>query len=185
MSENESELKLKTTVLDSAQIDRTLTRICHEILEKNAGASNIVFVGVITHGDTLARRMRHKMAEIEGADVPYGKLDISFYRDDFHTYLNPKVKATDIRFDISGKDVILVDDILYTGRTVRSALNALMDIGRPNSVQLAVLIDRGHRELPICADYVGKQVQSSRAEIVKLFLEEDDSREAAEIYEKQ
>ena len=175
---------LKSTVLTEEEIDRTLTRMAHQILEANDGADNIVFVGIITRGDTLARRLRHKVMDIEGADIPYGKLDISFYRDDFHTYISPEVKATDIRFNIDGKDVILVDDILYTGRTVRSGLNALMDIGRPKSVQLAVLVDRGHRELPIRADFVGKNVPSSTSEDVKLFLSEDDGRNAVEIYEK-
>ncbi len=175
---------LKSTVLNEEEIDRTLTRMAHQILEANEGADNIVFVGIITRGDTLARRLRHKVMDIEGADIPYGKLDISFYRDDFATHISPEVKATDIRFNIDGKDVILVDDILYTGRTVRSALNALMDIGRPRSVQLAVLIDRGHRELPIRADFVGKNVPSSASEEVVLSLAEDDGRNAVEIYEK-
>lgn len=182
MSENSK--PLKSVVLTGDEIDRTLTRMAHQILEFNEGADNIVFVGVVTRGDSLARRLRHKVMEIEGADIPYGKLDISFYRDDYATNFSPEIKMTDIRFNIDGKDVILVDDILYTGRTVRSALNALMDIGRPKTVQLAVLIDRGHRELPIRADFVGKNVPSSSHEDVKLFLEEVDDRNAVEIYEK-
>lgn len=181
---SEKSQKLKSVVLSDEEIDRTLTRIAHQILEANDGADNIVFVGVVTRGDSLARRLRHKVMEIEGADIPYGKLDISFYRDDFATNFSPEIKMTDIRFNIDGKDVILVDDILYTGRTVRSALNALMDIGRPKTVQLAVLVDRGHRELPIRADFVGKNVPSSSQEDVKLFLEEVDGRSAVEIYEK-
>ncbi len=181
---SEKSQKLKSVVLSDEEIDRTLTRIAHQILEANDGAGNIVFVGVVTRGDSLARRLRHKVMEIEGADIPYGKLDISFYRDDFATNFSPEIKMTDIRFNIDGKDVILVDDILYTGRTVRSALNALMDIGRPKTVQLAVLVDRGHRELPIRADFVGKNVPSSSQEDVKLFLEEVDGRSAVEIYEK-
>lgn len=182
MSENSK--PLKSVVLTGEEIDRTLTRMAHQILEFNEGADNIVFVGVVTRGDSLARRLRHKVMEIEGADIPYGKLDISFYRDDYATNFSPEIKMTDIRFNIDGKDVILVDDILFTGRTVRSALNALMDIGRPKTVQLAVLIDRGHRELPIRADFVGKNVPSSSHEDVKLFLEEVDGRNAVEIYEK-
>lgn len=182
MSENSK--PLKSVVLTGEEIDRTLTRMAHQILEFNEGADNIVFVGVVTRGDSLARRLRHKVMEIEGADIPYGKLDISFYRDDYATNFSPEIKMTDIRFNIDGKDVILVDDILYTGRTVRSALNALMDIGRPKTVQLAVLIDRGHRELPIRADFVGKNVPSSSHEDVKLSLEEVDGRNAVEIYEK-
>lgn len=182
MSENSK--KLKSEVLNGDEIDRTLTRMAHQILEFNEGADNIVFVGIVTRGDSLARRLRHKVMDIEGADIPYGKLDISFYRDDFHTNFSPEIKETDIRFNIDGKDVILVDDILYTGRTVRSALNALMDIGRPKTVQLAVLIDRGHRELPIRADFVGKNVPSSSSEIVELLLEEVDGENSVNIYEK-
>ena len=181
---SEENKKLKSVVLTDSEIDRTLTRIAHQILEANEGAKNIVFVGVVTRGDSLARRLRHKVMEIEGSDIPYGKLDISFYRDDFATNINPEIKMTDIRFDIDGKDVILVDDILFTGRTIRSALNALMDIGRPKTVQLAVLIDRGHRELPIRADFVGKNVPSSKEEDLRLYLEEVDGRNAVEIYER-
>lgn len=181
---SEATKKLKSIVLTEEEIDRTLTRMAHQILEANDGAENIVFVGVVTRGDSLARRLRHKVMDIEGADIPYGKLDISFYRDDFATNFSPEIKMTDIRFDIDGKDVILVDDILYTGRTVRSALNALMDIGRPKTVQLAVLIDRGHRELPVRADFVGKNVPSSSNEDVKLFLEEVDGKNSVEIFEK-
>ena len=164
----------KSVCMDAAEIERSLMRIAHQILEANHGAKNIALVGIVTRGDILARML-------EGVKVPFGHLDISFYRDDFATYLSPEVLSTNIPFDVDGKDIILVDDILYTGRTIRSALDALMDIGRPATVQLAVLIDRGHRELPIRADFVGKNVPSSREESVRLFLEEVDGRSEVDI----
>ncbi len=167
--------------MDAGEIERSLTRIAHQILEKNKGAQSIAIVGIVTRGDLLAKRLADKIKEIEGVDVPLGRLDISFYRDDFATYVSPEVLSTDIMFDIDGLDVILVDDVLYSGRTIRAALDALMDIGRPETVQLAVLIDRGHRQLPIRADYVGKNVPSSTDENVRLFLEETDGRSQVEI----
>ena len=172
---------LKTVVMDEQGIERSLTRMAHEIIEKNKGAANIAIVGIVTRGDLLAKRLADKVSEIEGVDVPLGRLDISFYRDDFALYVSPEVLSTDIMFDIDGLDVILVDDVLYTGRTVRAALDALMDIGRPESVQLAVLIDRGHRQLPIHADFVGQVVPSSKNESVRLFLEETDGKSEVEI----
>ena len=166
--------KLKTVCMDADEIERSLTRIAHQILEANKGADNIALVGIVTRGDLLAKRLADKIEQIEGVKVPLGRLDISFYRDDFATYLAPEVLSTDILFNIDGMTVVLVDDVLYTGRTVRAALDALMDIGRPAAVQLAVLVDRGHRELPIRADFVGKNVPSSSEENVRLFLEEVD-----------
>ncbi len=174
---------VKTVCMDADEIERSLTRIAHQILEYNHGADNIALVGIVTRGDLLAKRLVEKIAEIEGVDVPLGRLDISFYRDDFATHLAPEVHSTDILFDLDGKDVVLVDDVLYTGRTIRAALDALMDIGRPAAVQLAVLVDRGHRELPIRADYVGKNVPSSADENVRLFLEEVDGVSEVEILE--
>lgn len=171
----------RSSILEADGIERSLTRIAHEILEHNGGAENIAIVGIVTRGDILARTLVEKIQEIEGVDVPLGRLDISFYRDDFATHLSPEVLSTDILFDIDGKDVILVDDVLYTGRTIRAALDALMDIGRPETVQLAVLIDRGHRQLPIRADYVGKNVPSSSEENVRLLLEETDGVSRVEI----
>ena len=165
---------VRSIVMQEDGIDRSLRRIAHEILEKNGGADNIALVGILTRGDVLAARLARLIAEIEGTEVPLGSLDISFYRDDFATYLAPEVLSTDILFDIDGRDVVLVDDVLYTGRTIRAALDALMDIGRPRTVQLAVLIDRGHRELPIRADYVGKNVPSAEDENVRLLLQETD-----------
>lgn len=172
---------VKSVCMDADEIERSLTRIAHQILEANKGAEGIALVGVVTRGDLLAKRLASKIEAIEGQDVPLGKLDISFYRDDFATYFSPEVHSTDIPFDIDGMTVVLVDDVLYTGRTIRAALDALMDIGRPAAVQLAVLVDRGHRELPIRADYVGKNVPSSSDENVRLFLEEVDGSSAVEI----
>ena len=173
--------KVKSVVMDEAEIERSLTRIAHQILEANHGSSNLGLVGIVTRGDLLAKRLADKIAEIEGKDVPLGSLDISFYRDDFLINLAPEIHATHIPFDVDGKDIVLVDDVLYTGRTIRAALDAIMDLGRAKTVQLAVLVDRGHRELPIRADYVGKNVPSSHEENVRLFLEEVDGQTAVEI----
>ncbi len=165
----------KAKIMDKEAIKRALRRIAHEIIEKNKGIENIVLVGIRRRGVPLAQRLQRYLKEIEGIDVPVGSLDITLYRDDLNLKLEqPKVGKTDINFSIENKDVILVDDVLYTGRTVRSALDALMDIGRPKTVQLAVLIDRGHRELPIKADYVGKNVPTSRKEQIEVRLEEID-----------
>lgn len=169
--------------MDADEIERSLTRIAHQILEANHGASNIALVGILTRGDLLAHRLASKIKQIEGTDVPLGALDISFYRDDFAMHLSPEVHSTDIRFDIDGLTVVLVDDVLFTGRTIRAALDALSDFGRPSCVQLAVLVDRGHRELPIRADFVGKNVPSSSHENVRLFLEEVDGVSAVEVLE--
>ena len=181
MSDSSKTGSVKTVVMDGDGIERSLTRIAHEILERNKGAGNIAIVGIVTRGDLLAKRLVDKIEEIEGVRVPLGRLDISFYRDDFATYLSPEVHSTDILFDIDGLDIVLVDDVLYTGRTIRAALDALMDIGRPGTVQLAVLIDRGHRQLPIRADFVGKNVPSAADENVRLFLEETDGKSEVEI----
>lgn len=172
---------VKSVCMEAAEIERSLTRIAHEILEANKGADGLAIVGIVTRGDLLAERLADKIEAIEGAAVPRGSLDISFYRDDFATYFSPEVHSTKIPFNIDGMKVVLVDDVLFTGRTVRAALDALMDIGRPQCVQLAVLVDRGHRELPIRADYVGKNVPSARTESVRLYLEEVDGVTAVEI----
>ena len=174
---------VKNVCMDSDEIERSLTRMAHQILEKNHGAQNLAIVGIVTRGDLIAKRLADKIRAIEGLDVPIGSLDISFYRDDFATHLFPEVHSSRILFDIDGKDIVLVGDVLFTGRTIRAALDALMDIGRPKTVQLAVLVDRGHRELPIRADYVGKNVPSSANENVRLFLEESDGRSEVEILE--
>ena len=145
----------------------------------------MALVGIVTRGDLLAQRLAAKIKEIEGVDVAQGSLDISFYRDDYLTSLAPEVHSTHIPFDVTGRTIVLVDDVLYTGRTIRAALDALMDLGRPSSIQLAVLVDRGHRELPIRADFVGKNVPSSHDENVRLFLEESDGISAVEIMDIQ
>ena len=141
--------KPKAVIMDETAINRALTRIAHEILERNEGCDNLALVGIVTRGDLLAKQLVDKIEEIEGVRVPLGSLDISFYRDDFATFA-PEVHASRIDFDVDGKRIVLVDDILYTGRTIRAALDAIMDLGRPSRVELAVLVDRGHRELPIC-----------------------------------
>ena len=172
---------VKMICMDESEIERSLSRMAHQILEYNKGANNIVLVGIVTRGDLLAKKLAAKIQEIEGVEVKQGKLDISFYRDDFASYLSPEVHSTEIPFNIDNKRIVLVDDILYTGRTIRCALDAIMDLGRPSSVQLAVLVDRGHRELPIRADFVGKNVPSSRDENVRLFLKEVDGISSVEI----
>ena len=168
--------------MDAAEIERSLTRIAHQVLEANHGTKDLALVGIVTRGDMLAEQLVRKIAEIEGVDIPLGHLDISFYRDDYLTHLAPEVHGTNIPFDIDGKHIVLVDDILFTGRTIRAALDALMDLGRPQTVQLAVLVDRGHRELPIRADYVGKNVPSASDESVRLFLEEVDGRSEVDVF---
>ena len=178
------EYRTKATVMDAEAISRAVTRIAHEILEANKGAANLAFVGIVTRGAALAEILAAKVLEIEGAEVPVGTLDISFYRDDLAIRLSPEVHRTDIPFDVEGRDVILVDDVLFTGRTIRAAMDAIMDYGRPCSIQLAVLVDRGHRELPIRADFVGKNVPSSRRERVKVYTQALDGRDAAEILER-
>ena len=158
----------KTQVLDEAALDRALTRIAHEILEKNGGAEDVTFVGLRTRGVTLAQRLAAKIARIDGSTLPVGTLDITLYRDDLDLRGAPVIRGTDIPFSIKNKTVVLVDDVLFTGRTVRAALDALIDLGRPRMIQLATLIDRGHRELPIQVDYVGKNIPTARAEEVSL-----------------
>jgi pyrimidine operon attenuation protein/uracil phosphoribosyltransferase len=165
-------------LMDEAEIRRALTRIAHEILERNKGASSLVLVGIAARGDDLARRLAAEIQRIEGAEVPVGVLDITFYRDDIGLRAEaPEVHETRIGFDITGHTVVLVDDVLFTGRTIRSAMDALVDFGRPRAVQLAVLVDRGHRELPIRADYVGKNVPTRADEQVRVALREVDGED--------
>lgn len=174
-------LQTKAVVMDEQAVNRSLTRIAHEILEANDGARGIALVGIVTRGDVLAAQLATRIEGIEGVSVPVGRLDISFYRDDIGQYLSPQLHRTDIRFSLEGKTVVLVDDVLYTGRTVRAAMDALRDFGRPARIQLAVLVDRGHRELPIRADFVGKNVPSSQEESVRFFHEAIDGRTSVEI----
>lgn len=174
----------KSKVVDKQGLDRLLTRISHEILEKNKGSDNLVLMGMKTRGEFLAKRIHEKIKQIDNVDLPLGVLDVTLYRDDFRTSLKqPQVSVSNITFDINEKDVILIDDVLYTGRTVRSALNALMDFGRPASIQLFILVDRGHRELPIRADYVGKNIPTSQNQEIKLKMEEVDGEDAIYLVE--
>ncbi len=171
----------KKIIMTAADIRRTLARIAHEIMERNRSIEPLVLVGMRTRGVPLARRLAANIASFEGTEVPVGVLDFSLYRDDLSSLdLQPVVKRTDIPVSIDGKDIVLVDDVLYTGRSTRAAMDALIDLGRPRSIQLAVLVDRGHRELPLRADYVGKNVPSSRGEEVRVHLcETDDIDEVA------
>ncbi|WP_102271526.1 bifunctional pyr operon transcriptional regulator/uracil phosphoribosyltransferase PyrR [Cytobacillus massiliigabonensis] len=176
----------KAIVLDEQAIRRALTRIAHEIIEKNKGIEGCVLVGIRTRGIYLARRLAERIQQIEGANIPVGEIDITLYRDDLSKVTvdeEPLVKGSEIPIDITNQKVILVDDVLYTGRTVRAALDALVDIGRPSSVQLAVLVDRGHRELPIRADYVGKNIPTSSSEKIVVELNEVDEHEHVSIFE--
>jgi pyrimidine operon attenuation protein/uracil phosphoribosyltransferase len=177
--------RLKAEVLDEAALDRALTRIAHEILERNAGAADLAFVGLRTRGVSLARRLAAKIARIDGAVLPVGTLDITLYRDDLDLRGAPLIRGTDIPFPVKGKTVILVDDVLFTGRTIRAALDAIIDLGRPRMIQLAILIDRGHRELPIRPDYVGKNLPTSRRESVAVQLREHDLEDRVVIEEPE
>lgn len=174
----------KNQIMDENGVRRALTRIAHEIIEKNKGVENIYLVGIRNRGVPLAERLVKRIKEIEGTDLPIGVVDITLYRDDLTTLAyHPVVHHTDLPFDITGKTVILVDDVLYTGRTTRAAMDAIFDMGRPSSIQLAVLVDRGHRELPIRADYVGKNVPSSSKEIIAVQLSEVDGSDKVVINE--
>jgi pyrimidine operon attenuation protein / uracil phosphoribosyltransferase len=185
MNRSASRLREKAQVLDEAALDRALTRIAHEILEKNSGASDVSFVGIRTRGVTLAHRLAAKIEKIDGTVLPVGVLDITLYRDDLDMRGAPVVRGTDIPFSIKGKNVVLVDDVLYTGRTIRAALDALIDLGRPHMIQLAILIDRGHRELPIRPDYVGKNLPTSRREVVAVRMKEHDGVDRVVIEEPE
>jgi pyrimidine operon attenuation protein/uracil phosphoribosyltransferase len=178
-------LREKAQVLDDAALDRALTRIAHEILERNGGATDLAFVGLRTRGVTLAHRLAAKIAAIDGASLPVGTLDITLYRDDLDMRGAPVIRGTDIPFSLKAKTVILVDDVLFTGRTIRAALDAIIDLGRPKMVQLAILIDRGHRELPIRPDYVGKNLPTSRRESVAVRLKEHDGEDRVVIEEPE
>ncbi len=168
-------------VLESADIARAIKRIAHEILERNRGPGDIVLVGIHKRGVPLAERLAAEIAQIEGERPPTGVLDVSFYRDDIAIRRPDQISSTDFPFDVQGKTVVLVDDVLFTGRTVRAAIDALVDFGRPRAVQLAVLIDRGHRELPIRADFIGKNLPTSMKEDVKVMLSETDGQDSVEI----
>jgi len=173
-------------IMDKDNIRRAIVRISHEVLEKNKGIENLCIVGIRTRGVIIAERIYKYIQQIEGTEIPVGILDITLYRDDLTLIATqPLVRETQINFDINGKKIILVDDVLFTGRTIRAALDALIDFGRPASIQLAVLIDRGHRELPIRAEYVGKNIPTALEENVKVILEESDNQEDQVIVKKR
>lgn len=176
----------KAIVLDEQAIRRALTRIAHEIIERNKGIDDVVLVGIRTRGIFLARRLAEKISQIEGTDISVGELDITLYRDDLTIKTKnkePLVKGSDIPVNIHNKTVVLIDDVLYTGRTVRAGMDALIDFGRPGNIQLAVLIDRGHRELPIRADYVGKNIPTAKMEKIVVELTEVDKIDQVTIHE--
>lgn len=176
-------MKQKTEIMDEKALDRAMTRISHEIIEKNKGIEDIVLLGIHTRGVPLAKRLADKISVIEGIMLPVGMVDITKYRDDDKKSLyNSK---QEISFDITDKKVILVDDVLYTGRSVRAAMDAIVNLGRPRSIQLAVLVDRGHRELPIRSDFVGKNVPTSKDEIVVVMLKEIDNKDGVFIAEEE
>ncbi len=175
-------MNILQNILDESGFDRMISRLAHEILERNQGVENLVVIGLRTRGEFVAQRLAAKLGQIEGGGVQTGVLDVTLYRDDVRNHLKqPEVRATDITFDINDKHVILVDDVLFTGRTVRSALNALLDIGRSRTVQLVVLVDRGHREVPIRADFIGKNVTTSRGQEVRVRLREVDGIDAIDL----
>lgn len=180
-----SNIVKKNVIMDSKAIRRALVRIAHEIIEKNKGVEDVVIVGIRTRGVPLAQRIAAEINAIENCEMTVGMLDITLYRDDLSTLgYNPVVHGTDINFDLSGKHVVLVDDVLYTGRTIRAALDAVIDMGRPKTIQLAVLVDRGHKELPIRADYVGKNVPTSQKETIEVVLNEIDGTDEVYIGER-
>ena len=169
-------------LMSPEDMERALVRIAHEILERNKGASDIILVGMQTRGVPLAKRLATTIQGLEGITTPVGSLDISLYRDDISSlHLKPMLHRTDVPTDITGKQVVLVDDVFYTGRSIRAAMDALMDLGRPQSIQLAVLVDRGHRELPIRADYVGKNIPTSTNEEIKVYVKEVDGEDKVTI----
>ncbi len=173
---------LKAQIMDGQAMGRALTRIAHEIIERNEGSSRVALVGIVRRGAVIARALGDEIEKIEGTRPPVGTLEVSFYRDDVSRRIAPVEHATDIPFDVDERDIVLVDDVLYTGRTIRAALDALVDLGRPRTVQLAVMVDRGHRELPIRADYVGKNVPSSREEDVRVCMRPYDETDSVEIW---
>lgn len=174
--------KKSVVVLDAKTIQRALVRIAHEIVEKNKGAENMAIIGIQNRGAYLAERVAKLIEQIEGVEIPLGLMDITLYRDDVQTKLEqPLVQKTDILFDVVDKTIILVDDVLYTGRTVRAALDQIIDFGRPRSIQFAVLVDRGHRELPIRADYVGKNLPTAKDDRVKVKIKEVDGEDSVSV----
>lgn len=174
-------MREKATVLNESDMDRIVKRIAHEIIERNKGSRNLIFLGIQKKGIPLAERIKDHIENLEKTEISFGKLDISFYRDDIDKKIKTDFNITDIPFEIKDKDIILVDDVLFTGRTIRAALDAIMDFGRPKSIQLVVLIDRGHRELPIRADYVGKNLPTSLNEYVEVRFREIEGEDKVSI----
>lgn len=173
-------------IMDEKTLHRCLVRIAHEILERNKGAKNLAIIGIKTRGAYLAERIAKIINSIENVKVPVGLMDINLYRDDVQTKLEqPIIQKTEIMFDVKDKIIILVDDVLFTGRTIRAALDQIIDFGRPKSIQLAVLVDRGHRELPIRADYIGKNIPTSKHELVKVKIKEKDSEDSVSIVKER
>ena len=182
----EKDMKVKKELVDKDGIRRALTRISHEIIEKNEGTEDLVIIGIRSRGVPMAERIADRISEFEGVEVPTGILDITLYRDDLSQVSNqPIIHQTEISFDITNKKVVLVDDVLFTGRTVRAALDALIDLGRPKSIQLAILVDRGHRELPIRPDYVGKNLPTAESEVVSVNFEKTDGEDNVLLLERE
>ena len=179
-------MRQKAQLMDEAALSRALMRISHEITEKNKGVENVLLVGIRRRGEPIARRIGDNIRRIEDREIPVGSIDIRFYRDDLSRLEeNPTVKKAALPFDVSGRDVVLVDDVIYTGRTVRAAIEAVFSCGRPRSIQLAVLIDRGHRELPIRPDFVGKNIPTSRSELIEVRLPEFDGETGVWLMEQE
>ncbi len=178
-------MEFKAEIMDEASVNRALIRIAHEIIEKNKGTSNLIFIGIKKRGVPLAKRIAYNIEKIEGVLPPVGELDIQHYRDDLtETSELPSVITPSLPFDVNGKDVILVDDVLFTGRTVRAAIEGIFSAGRPSSIQLAILVDRGHRELPFRADFVGKNVPTATAEMISVLLNETDNETCVKLFKK-
>lgn len=177
-------MKLKAVLLDEQAVRRTITRLSHEILERNKGAQNIALIGIKTRGVPIAQTIKSNILKIEGFDAPVGELDITLYRDDLSELSElPTINSSKVDFDVRGKDIVLCDDVIFTGRTARAAIDAIMKLGRPKSIQLAVLVDRGHRELPIRPDFVGKNVPTSLSEMISVKFMETDGETNVGVYE--
>lgn len=179
-------MNFRSEIMDTAALERALVRIAHQVLEKNQGTESLCLVGIRTRGVPLAHRLAENIRRIEGTDVPVGELDITLYRDDLsRVAADPVLHSASLPFDITGKTVLLCDDVIYTGRTARAALDAVMAIGRPGRVQLFALIDRGHRELPIRPDFVGKNIPTARNEVISVCLAESDGETCVKLYDKE
>ena len=175
----------KTKLMDEMQVRRSITRMAHEIIERNGGVEDVVLVGIRRRGEPVAQMLAEAVRRVEGTQLPVGAVDITFYRDDLtHASRDPKLNRTEIPFDVNGKTLVLVDDVLYTGRTARAAMDAMMDVGRAKRIQLAVLIDRGHRELPIRADFVGKNIPTSHSEFVRVNVPGFDAELSVWLYDR-